>query len=287
MRLARTITVASAMLLSIAWAVSPATALPFGTFNYQQAAGFIDGSETPGPDQILFDNSLGAAGAANAYADIGWGNFQTCAAPPCAISPNQSALLLDSISGTIAVGETKIITTLTHRNIDIDEPFLASVDITSILRLFIPPDSAFPDPAVLTDVNTIPITFNETDNHPVGGLAGCDPTIQQSLTPCDDYFEFPLGGFASITFQADTDGNGIPETYTLTFDIQPLGTIIPIDTDGDGIFDTGRIITEEGSTNTIDIVMTLQLVPTPVPATLLLLGLGLLGAGVVGRLRKS
>lgn len=293
MRLARTITVASAMLLALAWAASPVMALPLGTFNYQQAAGFIDGTETPGPDQILFEAPLGAKGAANAYANIGWGNGATCAAPPCAIASTQSALFLDSKSGSIAVGQTKVITTLTHRNIDINPPFLLSVNITSILRLFIPPNSAFPSPNVLQDTNSIPITFNETNNHPLGGppdppntLSGCDATIQKSKTPCDDYFEFPLTGFASLAFSADTDGNGIAENYVLTFDIQPIGTIIPIDKDGDGIFETGRVITQEANTNVIDIIMTLTAV-TPVPASLVLLGLGLLGAGVAGRLRKS
>lgn len=294
MRLARTITVASAMLLALAWAASPVMALPLGTFNYQQAAGFIDGTESPAGDQILFDNALGAKGAANAYADIGWGNGATCAAPPCPIAATQSALLLASKSGSIAVGETKVITTLTHRNIDIDVPFLASVTITSILRLFVPPSSAFPQAAALTDINSIPITFNETDNHPGGDAAGpppanpalCDPAIQKSAVACDDYFEFPLVGFAAVPLSADTDGDGIPENYVLTFDILPLGTIIPVDGDGDGIFETGRVITQEGNTNSIDIVMTLTAV-TPVPASLVLLGLGLLGAGVAGRLRRG
>lgn len=281
------------MLLALAWAASPVMALPLGTFNYQQAAGFIDGTETPGPSAISFDDPLGAKGAANAYAKIGWGNGTTCPAPPCAILPLQSALTLDSKSGSIAVGQTKVITTITHRNIDIDEPFLASVTISSILRLFIPPSTAFPQAAALTDLNSIPITFLETDNHPGGDLPGpppanpalCDPTIQKSATACDDYFQFPLTGFASLAFSADTDGNGIPENYVLTFDIQPLGSIIPIDADGDGIFESGRVITPEGNIGSIDIVMTLTAV-TPVPASLVLLGLGLLGAGVAGRLRR-
>jgi hypothetical protein len=272
------------------------------TFNYAQLSGFVLGTELPQPDgagdgiKFFGPNVVTVTAAINGvpagsstYRSIAWGSGSDAGVFPIGDEPsfvtlpgggpnaNKSGLLVVGQSGTIAPGETKVLTILNHRNSAISPPDLTQADIYSLLTIT---DAA--NVERLANRNNVRINFFETDNNPPGGLAGCNPTVQFSTTSCDDYFTFPLGSFASVVF-AGGDGND----YELIFSTACVDTTetrcdIPDPNDITGT--TGRIRTAEGSINELQILISLrQLTQVPAPASLLLLGLGILGAGILRR----
>jgi len=260
-------------------------------FTYEQIGGFTFGTEstTNGAGKgVAFFNLVGTP--ANTYGTIGWGNqsgasFTTLVDPflqsgdPIAL--RRSAIRLDTFTGVINPGDTVPIAMLTHANRRILLPFLTGVTIDTRLRLFDGITLAF------QDTQSVPITLTETAN--TATEAECDPATHiPATTPCSDFFLFPLNTFGDIAFSYN--GND----YNLFFNLIPGGgTIFEVitaecDASHPGPDTCGRIRTAEADENDITIVMTLEQLTrtTPAPASLILLGMALVGTGVVSRLRS-
>jgi hypothetical protein len=271
-----------------------------GAFTFENTGGSTFGSEssTAGAGtgvsffSLVTEPGPGTIPGAQ-YTTIGWGNqpgasFTTGTDPFTQTGPPdsaaRSALRIDTFSGIIDPGDTVTIATLTHANRKIFIPFLKTVTIDTRLRI--------KDGATIANesFDATGISLTETPN--LASAAACDPDTQIPLTaPCSDFFLFPLGTFAPIAFRY------LGNDYTLTFGLDPgLGTIFePVDCSDpsgppvpDG--ECGRIRTAEVATNTIDITAHLELIsrpPVPAPASLIILGVALLGVGVADRFRKS
>lgn len=253
-------------------ALLSAYAVPAGAFTIVQRAGWVLGSEVGDSDPfggIAFSNEVSDLGLPSAPADtyqlIFWGcqtgNTSNCA-PSGATSDvtlpimsnfpaNRSGLLIESLTQTINPGDTVDITHLVHFNTSIDARSfsLTSVRVDAILRIT---DSAPP----FADANATTVFFDEIDN--VANVADCSPPSPSGV-PCDDLFTF-ISDFGDIKFWH----NG--QEYILSFGLRA----------GDGVFidEFGRVFTRENSTNELWVTASLRV---PAPATLMLLGLGLLG----------
>jgi hypothetical protein len=259
------------------------------TFNYSQSTGFEFGSAVT---EVGFPVSAAAAVSGveffqpsvnpglpagppppNTFTTVAWGcnlGGASCAAPgqnvvlaDPRINPARSGLLALGIAGTVdAGGDWVDITHLEHTNNPITGRTLSQVDIESILRISTNPQT--------DDANTIVIGFKETLNQ-----APCAPPNPQGSV-CDDFFTFDLTGFAPLVI---TD-NGIQ--YLVEFRIDPTSLVnatLIVSPDGS----VGTVYTAEGVTSQLNVQMRIVV---PEPATLMVLGAGLIGVGFAAAKRR-
>jgi len=281
---AKKLIVAVGMLGLAALVAAPADAT---TFLFQDIGGFeftTDVTTAGAQHGVHFDTASGfVINGHNTYGGIGWGNGFVGPSDVAPIGGTQSALFLSTVlSGNIADnGVPVLVSTLTHRNQPIAPPKLTQVTISAQLSLFAGPGltnpvgaPAFPNP------NSIPIFFTETSNVGPANGSGCTDEafpgapLNPLGTVCDDFLQFLPSGFNPLHFIV----NGV--AYVMTFSLVPEPLSFALCDLPDGTCWTG-----ENHTNAVDIFAALTRVPAP--ASLALLGLGLMGLGAISLKRRQ
>ena len=225
---------------------------------------------------------------------VGWGcsgaaPFGSCAADgitaPSAVNPftnaNRSALRITGFSGVLTDAAWTDLSLIEHRNNVISGNVLRTVAIDDILRLG-------DDPFSVSDARTVLITFRETLN---SGPCTATPAAGAPANPlgtiCDDFVTIDsldlgsrdLGGGLFVDFRLDPrDGalvcSGVPANDPAACGGYTGSTIL--------------IYTGEADINSLAVQARLRLVTVPEPASMLLLGAGLLlGASFARRQRRN
>jgi len=285
-----------------------------GGFEQEGATtGIIDGGGPTFFGALEFHNPVSAIGGLTQYQNIGWGcnadgianstggncaggvNTPTAANTtavtainPTTIGDGRSALQLNTFNGAISDnGVFVAISQLIHFNnvIDNDSRTLGEVNITASLDLAPPVTGPFPNE------NTIRIGFLETFNDTITGV--CDETSNPLGSECDDRFNvLTLGGFDPVGFTF----NG--QQFTMEFTIGPPADCVAGATvDGITLFDcpggdsvdfginftTLEVYAAENQNSQLFVFARILPVEVPLPATAVLMGLGLLGMGLIRR----
>ena len=287
-----------------------------GGFEQEGAStGIIDGG---GPASFFgaleFHNPVSTIGGLTQYQNIGWGcnadgtanstggncaggvntptaanTTATTATDPTTIGDGRSALQLNTFNGGIADdGVFVAISQLIHFNnvIDNDSRTLGEVNITAALDLAPAVTGPFPNE------NTIRIGFLETFNDTITNI--CDETSNPLGSTCDDRFNvITVGGFDPVAFSF----NG--QQFTMEFTIGPpadcvAGAIVDGVTlfncpGGDPAVDFGinfttfEVYARENQDSQLFVFARILPVEVPLPATAVLMGLGLLSMGLIRR----
>ncbi|MEN6585494.1 MAG: THxN family PEP-CTERM protein, partial [Sulfuricella sp.] len=173
----------------------------------------------------------------------------------------QSSLVLSTVTGPAALPENTwtTISTLTHNNIVIPSAFNWSDQ--DVWGRFIITDSNGGPSVRLDSDDAITLSFTETPN-----AAPC-PFPNPNSSTCDDYFAFTASGLDSLGFSANDGSHWVAD-----FRLADLTNAIQIG---------NTVYTAEGQTSFLHVQALVRQVPEP--ATLTLMGLGLLGLGFAKR----
>ena len=229
-----------------------ATAAPIFTFT--EYGGF-QGGQVPVAD---YSNPVvGGAGVIPAVPVFGTMSWNTGDSP-------QSSLVLTTVTGpaAVAANDWTRISTLTHNNVPISNS--ANWGPQNIWGRFVLTDNDGGPSVVEDDDSAVAINLIETVNS-----APCAfPTPASSV--CDDFFAYTAAGLGDLLFTAN-DGSDWKASFRFSNFVNSaqIGNII---------------YTAEGTTSSVDIEVFLEQVSVvPEPATLGILGLGLLGLGMAKR----
>lgn len=248
----KTLTKLIGSIAAAAGAMTLSMAAHAAAFTFQETAGFDCATAVPPPGA----GSLDCTG--------------TVAIPPTLVdqsiqwrsgSSPESELVIENPAGfnPVPMGSPFQISLLTHHNRIIPGTnFNFEIDILG--RLVLMEGAA----TVLDDTAPIHISFSETTN-----LSPC-PAPNPLGSTCDDLFQFDVTGLHPLFFAA-SDGN-----YRIDFSLNPLlGTFI----------DGNTVYTREGEDSQLEVLALVSKVPEP--ATVAILGIGLLGLGLTQRRRRS